>query len=129
MCGLTFLVVVAGLSAQARHTFDLIKPPVRQTHAPTGYVPLPCPPLACSIDTRERGDAQMRDDALLVTTAAPSLLNSHMPSIHSQSASQEGKPTSNNLNCTNPPLRLSSTWVTTDVRKAFDEAFEKEVAI
>jgi hypothetical protein len=26
-------------------------------------------------------------------------------------------------------LRLTSTWVTTDVRKAFDEAFEKEVAI
>jgi hypothetical protein len=26
-------------------------------------------------------------------------------------------------------LRLSSTWVTTDVRNTFDEAFEKEVAI
>jgi hypothetical protein len=108
MCGLTFLVVVAGLLAQARHTFDLIKLPARQTHAPTGCVPLPRPPLACSIDTRERGNAHMRDDALLVTTAAPSLLNSHMPSIHSQSASQEGKPTSNDLNVSTVPVCLPS---------------------
>lgn len=119
---------LSDLSAQAKHTINLIKPPVRQTHAATGCVPLPCAPLACSIETRER-DAQMRDDEPLVPTAAPSLLNSPMPSIHSHSASQEGKPMSNGLNCTDPPLRLSSTWVTTDVRKAFDEAFEKELAI
>ncbi|KAG2752594.1 hypothetical protein P692DRAFT_20830060 [Suillus brevipes Sb2] len=119
---------LSGLSAQARHTFDLIKPPVKQTHGPAGCVPLPCAPLACLIDTRER-DAQMRDDVPLIKITVPSLLNSLMPSISSHSASQAEKPTSNNMDCTNPPLRLTSTWVTTDVRKAFDEAFEKEVAI
>jgi hypothetical protein len=96
MCGLTFLVVVAGLSAQARHTFDLIKPPVKQTHGPAGCVPLPCAPLACLIETRER-DAQMRDDVPLIKITVPSLLNSLMPSISSHSASQAEKPTSNNM--------------------------------
>ncbi|KAG2753918.1 hypothetical protein P692DRAFT_20828911 [Suillus brevipes Sb2] len=90
------------------HTFDLIKPPVRQTHAPTGCVPLPCAPLACSIETRER-DAQMSDDVPLVTTTAPSLLSSPMPLIHSHSASPEAIPTSNDLNVMYQlPLRLRS---------------------
>lgn len=33
------------------------------------------------------------------------------------------------LQCTDSPLCLSSTCVTIDLRKAFDEAFEKEVAL
>ncbi|KAG2753297.1 hypothetical protein P692DRAFT_20250935 [Suillus brevipes Sb2] len=40
----------------------------------------------------------MRDDVSLVKITVPSLLNSPMPSIHSQPASQEGKPTSKSSN-------------------------------
>lgn len=86
----------------------------------------------------------MRFDAPPIPTAAPvietlSPFNSPSPSLRSQSALQEGKPLSNNLNvslltsgcspaflqCADSPLRLFST----DLRKTFDEAFEKEVAL
>ncbi|KIK33582.1 hypothetical protein CY34DRAFT_110599 [Suillus luteus UH-Slu-Lm8-n1] len=88
--------------------------------------------LACYIETREASDGST--NAPPIPTAAPvietlSPFNSPFPSLRSQSASQEGKPMSNNLICTDSPLCLSSTCVTIDLRKAFDEAFEKEVAL
>lgn len=113
---------LSGLSAQARHTFDLIKPPLKQghAHAHAGCAPLPCVPLAFSIETRE----PERTDVPLVKITIPSLLNSPVPS-----ESHEAKPTPNSLNCNNPPFRLTSTWVPTSVLKTFIEAFEKEIAI
>jgi hypothetical protein len=144
------LVGVATAGAPAELDINLIMIPERRMHAPIGCVPVPCAPLAYLIETREVSDAQpVRDDASPVPTAAPvmetlSPLNGPIPSIRSQSALQDGKPMSNLnvslltsncspmtdfLQCTEPLLRLSSTWVTTEVLKAFDEAFKKEVAL
>ncbi|KAG1768836.1 hypothetical protein EDD22DRAFT_871065 [Suillus occidentalis] len=123
---------LSGLSAQARHTFELIKPPLKQgqgyakVHAHAGCAPLPYTPLACAIETREPESA----DVPLIKITVPSLLNSPMPSVDSH-ASQGEIPTSNNSNHTNPntPLRLTSTWVPPSVLETFTEAFEKEIAI
>lgn len=53
-CSCTSLVV-ASAGAPAELDISLIGPPLRRMHAFIGCVPVPCAPLACSIETREVG--------------------------------------------------------------------------
>ncbi|KAG1894628.1 uncharacterized protein F5891DRAFT_984900 [Suillus fuscotomentosus] len=102
------------LGARSKHA---IRPPSRQTVAPTDYAPLPCTPLACSIAARGRCEIWlMKNDARLIPTAT-SLMEALSPLHHSISS------------CIGPSLPLSSTWVTADVQEAFYQSFKQELTM
>ncbi|KAG1846034.1 hypothetical protein F4604DRAFT_1688527 [Suillus subluteus] len=100
--------------ARSKH---FIRPPLRQTIAPTDHLPLPCTPLACSISAREMCKVwRMSHDAHFVPTVTS--LTEALSPLNSSISS-----------CTGPSLPLSSTWVTADVQKSFYQSFKQELAI